>query len=83
MNYSVKEAALQLGVSPSTLYNLIASKRIVHQRIGLKRGRIIITDDALEEFRRSITVRPVVGTDGAAHAAPPPAPRPKLRNLSL
>jgi excisionase family DNA binding protein len=76
--FSVREAADELGVSPQTVYGLCARKRIRHERQGLGGGKIVITDDALEEYRRSVTVRVEQRTD-----PPPPTPRVKLKHLRL
>jgi excisionase family DNA binding protein len=66
---SVKQAAERLGVSTKLVYALCASRRLRHERHGLGRGRIKIPQDALEEYRRSVTVG--VGREAAAS---PPAP---------
>jgi len=67
--FSVAEAAKELGVSAGTVYALCASRRLRHERHGLGRGRIKIPEDALAEYRRSVTVDVERGA-----AAPPPAP---------
>ena len=56
MQLSVREAAEKLGVSTALVYALCARKRIRHERHGLGRGTIKITDEALEEYRRTVTV---------------------------
>ncbi len=53
---TVREAAEQLGVSPGLIYGLCARRRLRHERYGLGRGTIKIPDDAIDEFRRSVTV---------------------------
>jgi excisionase family DNA binding protein len=63
---SVGEAAVQLGVSPSLVYGLCAQKRIRHERHGLGRGKIVIPEDALDEYRRQRTVQVEEGTAEAA-----------------
>jgi excisionase family DNA binding protein len=65
--FSVGEAATLLGVSPSLVYGLCAQKRIRHERHGLGRGKIVIPEDALEEYRRQRTVNVDEGGD-----QPPP-----------
>jgi excisionase family DNA binding protein len=50
---SVKQAAKLLGVSPSLVYALIRTRRIRHERHGLGRGTIRISELALDEYRRS------------------------------
>lgn len=63
--YTVREAAAALGVSPALVYGLCSERKIRHERHGLKRGRIRIPQDALDEYRRSRTVEVSV---------PPPLP---------
>lgn len=75
---SVREAAEQLGVSIGTVYGLCARRRLRHERIGLGRGTIRIPEEALEEYRQSVTV----GVAGEKPQAPPP-PQPKLKHLQL
>jgi excisionase family DNA binding protein len=66
---SAAAAAKELGVSVGTVYGLCASRKIRHERHGLGRGRIKIPEDALEEYRRRVTV------DVGQEAVPPsPAP---------
>ena len=62
---TVKQAAERLGISPSLLYALAKAGKIAHERHGLKRGRIIIREEALEEYRRGCV------RDGRPEAAPP------------
>jgi len=63
--FSVKQAAEQLGVSAKLVYSLCAGGKIVHERHGLGRGTIRITEEALEVYRRSARVE---------HGATTPAP---------
>jgi excisionase family DNA binding protein len=77
---SVREAAQALGVSAALVYSLCELRRIRHERHGLGRGTIRIPEDALEEYRRSVTV------EKAEEAATPPPPKPKpvkLQHLHL
>ena len=75
---SVREAADRLAVSPALIYGLCARKRIRHERHGLGRGTIKIPEDALEDYRKSVTV----ATE--QRAAPPPPSQPlKLKHLTL
>jgi excisionase family DNA binding protein len=64
--FSVAEAARELGVSRATVYGLCGRKRLRHERHGLGRGTIRIPEDALDEYRRSVTV----GATAAAHQPP-------------
>jgi excisionase family DNA binding protein len=59
--YSAAEAAQELGISAGTIYALCASKKLRHERHGLGRGTIRIPEDALEEYRRGVTV--AMGTE--------------------
>jgi excisionase family DNA binding protein len=54
--YLVKEAAEYLRLSQALVYALLASKRIRHERHGLGRGKILIPEDALDEYRERVTV---------------------------
>jgi excisionase family DNA binding protein len=83
MMFTVREAANQLGVSPSTVYNLCQRRRLRHERHGLGRGVIRIPIDAIDEYRESVTVKRAPGGDGAAMQAAHLAPKPNLRHLSL
>ena len=69
---SVREAAAELRLSSNTVYGLCKSRKLRHERHGQGRGKILVPEDAIAEYRRSVTV-------GAAA----PAPRAKLRHLSL
>lgn len=53
---TVKQAAERLEISPGLVYALVASGKIRHERHGLGRGAIRITEEALEEYRRSVTM---------------------------
>lgn len=53
--YTVKTAAEELGISVALTYALVAAKKLRHERHGLRRGTIRIPEDAIEEYRRSVT----------------------------
>lgn len=55
--FTVKQAAETLGVSPALVYALCAAKKIKHERHGLGRGAIRIPAEALDEYRKRVTVR--------------------------
>jgi excisionase family DNA binding protein len=74
---SVHEAADLLGVSDALVYSLCAQKRIRHERHGLGRGTIRIPEDAIDEYRKSVTVAPV------GPALPVVTKPPKLKHLKL
>jgi excisionase family DNA binding protein len=75
---SVSEAAAALGISQATIYGLVAAKQIRHERHGLRRGRIRIPQDALDECRRSRTVD--VEDVGNRISAPPKI---RLKHLKI
>jgi excisionase family DNA binding protein len=74
---TVKQTAERLGVSPALVYGLCQQKRLRHERHGLGRGRILVPEDAVEEYRRRCTVEAEAGT------TPAPAPAVKLEHLRL
>jgi excisionase family DNA binding protein len=53
MKLSVKQAAERIGISVSLTYALLERKMIRHERHGIGRGRYVITEEAVEEYRRS------------------------------
>ena len=55
---SVKEVAQRLGVSPALVYALCASGKIAHERHGLRRGTIRVSEDALAEYRKACQAEP-------------------------
>jgi excisionase family DNA binding protein len=71
--YTVKEAAEYLGLSASLIYGLCSRRKLRHERHGLGRGKILIPADALDEYRRSVTV-------GAGDASCAPA---GLKHITL
>jgi len=75
--YSVAQAAAELGISANLVYGLCRQRKIRHERHGLGRGKIMIRSDALEEYRRAVTV----GVAGKVTRAAPPPARPKLSHL--
>jgi excisionase family DNA binding protein len=74
---TVKQTAERLGISPALVYGLCRQKRLRHERHGLGRGRILVPEDAVEEYRRRCTVAAEVGP------TPAPAPAVKLEHLRL
>ena len=64
---NVREAAIRLGVSPALVYALCAARRLRHSRVGLGRGKIVISEEAIAEYLRGREVGPV--------PRGPPAPR--------
>lgn len=61
--YSVKEAAPLIGVNKDTVYDLIASRRLGHRRVGRQRGRgkIQICDQNIEDFLKSCEIPAAMG----------------------
>lgn len=55
---SVKEAAERLGVSADTVYGLCSAGKIAHARVGLGRGKIKISEEALAAFLQGATPTP-------------------------
>jgi excisionase family DNA binding protein len=53
---TVKETAEKLGLSVATIYQLCAARKLRHERHGLGRGTIKILEDAIEEYRNSVTI---------------------------
>jgi excisionase family DNA binding protein len=83
---TVPEAAERLGVSTKLVYALCAAGKIVHERYGLGRGTIRITEEAIEEYRLRSRVEHGVSTPvPLKHLTPPPnqaARRPSRREPS-
>jgi excisionase family DNA binding protein len=76
---SVKEAAEVLGLSPGLVYALCAQKRLRHERHGLGRGKIKIPEDAIAEYRRSVTIF----ADGQAAVVAPQMGQMQLKHIKL
>jgi excisionase family DNA binding protein len=55
---TVKEVAERLRISPALVYALVAGGKIRHERHGLGRGAIRVTEEALEEYRKGCAVGP-------------------------
>lgn len=66
---TVAETAERLGISLAVVYALCSARKIRHERHGLKRGKILIPESALEEYRRLRTVE--VEGERRSEAAPP------------
>lgn len=47
---TVKEAAQLLRVSTATVYQLVAACQLRHTRVGLGRGKIMVPEDAVEDY---------------------------------
>jgi excisionase family DNA binding protein len=50
---TVKEAAERIGISTSLMYALLERRKVRHERHGLGRGIYLITEEAVEEYRKS------------------------------
>jgi excisionase family DNA binding protein len=73
---TVREAADRLGVSAGLIYGLCARRQLRHERYGLGRGTIKIPEDAIDEFRRSVSV-------GGPDECPPARLPVKLKHLTV
>ena len=79
---SVKEVAAELRLSEDSIYKLCSLKKLRHERHGSKQGRIRIPEEAIEEYRKSVTVE--AGTEEPGRKAPaPPLPTLRLKHLKL
>jgi excisionase family DNA binding protein len=56
MLYTVAETAERLKVSVATVYALCGSKQLAHTRVGVGRGTIRISDQAIEDYLQARTV---------------------------
>ena len=74
---TVKQAAERLGVSAQTIYALCSARLLRHSRIGLGRGRIVISEEAIAEYLRATE-------NGASCPQVASLPQPvKLKHLRL
>lgn len=80
--YTVKEAAGVLRCSEGTVRALWEQRALRHERVGTGRGRLLIPESAIKDYRKSRTVAARRG-DSAATPAPAPRPAVKLVNLRL
>ena len=71
---TVRETADALRVSAGTLYALCARKEIRHERVGMGRGKILLPESAIEEFRQARTT----ATRAGARVDTPPPVRPPV-----
>ena len=71
---TVKQAAARLEVSQTTVYALVAARKLRCYRVGMGRGQIRISEDHLAEYLR----KSEPGSD-----APAPVSRPHLKHLRL
>ena len=69
---TVKQSAEWLGISAGLVYELVAARKIAHERHGRGRGKIVIRLEALEAYREGQTV-----------AVQADAVRPRLRPVTL
>lgn len=75
---NVKEAATRLECSVGTIYGLVAAHRIRFSRVGLGRGKIVISEEAVAEYLKAGEIGPSV-----AQVASMPIPRHKLKHLKV
>lgn len=76
---TITEAADVLHLSENLVRGLCHARKLRHERHGLGRGKILIPEDAIEEYRTSVTV----GVSEARPKPSPPSTRRRLRHLSL
>ncbi len=74
--FTIAEAAVELRLSESTVRLLVKNRRIRHERHGRK---YLIPAEAIEEYRRAVTV-PATGDEPKKAV---PVARPQLKHLSL
>jgi excisionase family DNA binding protein len=53
---TVHEAAQRLGISISTLYDLVRQRRLGHHRVGVGRGRIMFQEQDLAAYLNATKV---------------------------
>jgi excisionase family DNA binding protein len=73
---TVKEAATRIGISSATVYALCTARQLRHSRVGLGRGKIVISDEAVAEYLR-------VRESGPAQLEPPPVPLQRRKSQTL
>lgn len=73
---TIKQAAERLQCSHALVYQLCASRRLAHLRLGIGRGTIRIREEDLLAFISGALVQP------HEHAVPKPTPV-KLQHLHL
>ena len=71
---TVQQAAVRLGCSAGTVYALVAARRLRASRVGLGRGKIAISEEAIAEYLAATESGPSVGL-----AASVPVAKPKLK----
>ncbi len=71
----VKQAASNLGISASLLYQLVGRRAVPHYRIG---GKILFDEQELVAYRQGCRVGPVTAT-----ATPAPRPPVTLKHVAL
>ena len=53
---TIAEVAQELGISRSTLYELVRRKKISHRRVGTGRGRILFSATDVQEYLETCKV---------------------------
>jgi excisionase family DNA binding protein len=71
---TVKEAAIRIGISGATVYALCAARQLRHSRVGLGRGKIVISEEAVADYLRA-------REQGPAQLEPLPDARPQAKHL--
>ena len=57
--YRVRDVAQLLGIAPSTVYDLARQRKIAHRRIGTGRGRIVFTEQDIQDFLNFCKAEPL------------------------
>ena len=83
MFFTVREVADRLAVAPTTIYLLCSQQRIDHIRVGVGRGAIRISAEAMNRFIEGATVQPesMAGAPPRTTAASGPTCSPSLNDI--
>ncbi len=73
---TVKQVAERLGVSPSQVYALCASGKLLHHRFGVGRGAIRVTEEQLALYLEATRFRPPAALPELQHIRLRGGPRP-------
>lgn len=74
---NVEKAALALGCGPALVYKLCEARKLGHTRLGFGRGKIVITEGDIQEYRARCRVLP------ADEIATGPEPRRRRRDVAI
>ena len=71
---TVKQASVRLGVSSATVYGLCAARQLRYSRVGLGRGKIVISEEAIAGLRKAIVISPAQFANLAGDSGREPIP---------